>query len=131
MSYLDDLIARNPSLARSSAGATPAAADALRGIPPGMVQIVDTIENVIPTVEKITGLSRRDIFMALLKSGLRGGGVNSILNSLMGHQEKEAKFVKYVKTLAIWVPIALLLLGLSVIAIVAFAKFMIVVLGGL
>jgi len=98
------------------------------GMPPGMVQIVNSVEAFMPAVEKITGLTRRDIFLAVLKGGMRGQGFESILNTLMGHQEKEVKFVRYVKTLAIWVPIAILLFGIAIIAIVMFTKFLMVVL---
>jgi len=98
------------------------------GMPPGMAQIVNSVEAFMPAVEKITGLTRRDIFLAVLKGGLKGQGFESILNTLMGHQEKDVKFVKYVKVLAIWVPIAILLFGIAIVAIVMFTKFLMVVL---
>jgi hypothetical protein len=99
------------------------------GIPPGMAQIVNSVEMFMPAIEKITGLTRRDIFLAVLKGGMRGQSFESILNTLMGHQEKEVKFVRYVKTLAIWVPVAVLLFGLAMVSIIVFAKFLIVILG--
>ena len=99
------------------------------GMPPGMVQIVQSVNAFMPAIEQITGLTRRDIFLSLLKGGMKGQGFESILNTLMGHQEKEVKFVRYVKTLAIWVPVAVLLFGLAMVSIIIFAKFLIVILG--
>ena len=128
MSFQDRLRARNPNLYPPTA-ATPADAGApSAGMPPGMAQIVNSVEAFMPAVEKITGLTRRDIFLAVLKGGMRGQGFESILNTLMGHQEKEVKFVKYVKVLAIWVPVAILLFGIAIVAIVMFTKFLMVVL---
>lgn len=108
--------------------ADPAVGSPPGGMPPGMAQIVNSVEAFMPAVEKITGLTRRDIFLAVLKGGLKGQGFESILNTLMGHQEKDVKFVKYVKVLAIWVPIAILLFGIAIVAIVMFTKFLMVVL---
>ena len=98
-------------------------------MPQGMAQVVNSVESFMPAVEKITGLTRRDISLALLKGGLKGGSLDSILNTLMGKRETEVKFVRYVKTLAIWVPVAVFLFGLAVVGIILFAKFLIVVLG--
>jgi hypothetical protein len=99
------------------------------GMPPGVAQIVQSVNAFMPAIEQITGLTRRDIFLSLLKGGMKGQGFESILNTLMGHQEKEVKFVRYVKTLAIWVPVAVLLFGLAMVSIIVFAKFLIVILG--
>lgn len=109
----------------------PAAPEVTPGVemPPGVAQIVGSVDAFMPAIERITGLTRRDIFLALLKGGLKGGNLDSILNTLLGKQEKEVKFVRYVKTLAIWVPIAVLLFGLAMVSIIVFAKFLIVILG--
>lgn len=104
----------------------------LNQIPPGVATIADTVDQYIPVLERITGLTRRELFLQLLKTGLRGGNIENILNGLMGKQpEKDAKFVKYVKTLAIWVPVAVFLFGLAVVSVVIFAKVIISVVGGL
>jgi hypothetical protein len=122
MARISDLFQSPPAPAASEAPSAP-------GMPPGVAQIVQSVNAFMPAIEQITGLTRRDIFLSLLKGGMKGQGFESILNTLMGHQEKEVKFVKYVKVLAIWVPIAILLLGLSIVSIVLFTKFLIVVLG--
>jgi len=129
MSFRDFLMQRNPELYPPLVGETRIAGPAPQptGAPPALNQIAETVENIMPTIEKITGLSRRDIFMALLKTGLKGGGIDSILNALMGKQEKEVKFVRYVKTLAIWVPVAIFLLGIAIASVVLFVKLLLMV----
>lgn len=133
MTFRDYLKARNPELYPEAPATIPAdpvmGASPAGGIPPGIVQVVNSVESFMPVVEKITGLTRRDISLAVLRGGLKGGNLDSILSTLMGKQEKEVKFVRYVKTLAIWVPVAVFLFGLAVVGIILFAKFLIVVLG--
>ena len=107
-------------------GAAPA------GIPPGAQQIVNTVNGFLPIIEQVTGLSRREIFLQLLKNGFKGGGIESLLNGLMGKTPTpEAKFIKYVKTLALWVPVALFLLGMSIVTVYAFLKLTVIMMGGL
>lgn len=93
--------------------------------PPVMIQnIANTVDQFMPALEQITGLTRREIFLHLLKTGLKGGTFESMISGLLGQAapQTDAKFVRYVKTLAVWVPVAILLLGLSVVTVIAFAK---------
>jgi hypothetical protein len=94
--------------------------------PPMITNIANTVDAYMPALEQITGLTRREIFLHLLKTGLKGGSVESLVNGLIGGQapQTDAKFVRYVKTLAVWVPVSILLLGLSVVSVVVFAKFL-------
>ena len=75
------------------------------------------VDRFLPVIEQITGLSRREIFLHILKTGMRGGGVDSLINGLLGQQKPntDAKFVRYVKTLAIWVPVSV---GLFIVMVV-------------
>lgn len=76
-------------------------------IPEGLKQIGDTIETIMPMVERITGLNRKDIFLQLMKTGIKGGNLETFINGFLGKPPaQEAKFVRYVKTLAIWVPVS-------------------------
>lgn len=115
-----------PSAVATNDGAAPSQ------VPPGVQQFAGMLEAIMPTVEQITGLTRRDIFLQLLKTGFKGGGIESIINGLMGKQQQpDVKFVRYVKTLAIWVPVAVFLFGLAIVSIILFAKLIIMVMGGL
>jgi hypothetical protein len=68
----------------------------------------------------------------MMKSGVRGGNWLDVLTGLAGTKPTpEAKFIKYVKTLAIWVPVALFLLGMSIVAVYAFLKLTVLMMGGL
>jgi hypothetical protein len=102
------------------------------GMPIGSKQIVDTVNNFMPIIEQVTGLTRREIFLQMMKSGVRGGNWLDVLTGLAGTKPTpEAKFIKYVKTLAIWVPVALFLLGMSIVAVYAFLKLTVLMMGGL
>ncbi len=102
------------------------------GIPPGAQQIANTFNNFIPIIEQVTGLTRREIFLQMIKSGARGGNWLDVLTGLAGQKPTpEAKFIKYVKTLAIWVPVALFLLGMSIVAVYAFLKLTVMMMGGI
>jgi len=93
--------------------------------PPVVIQnIANTVNQFMPALEQITGLTRREIFLHLLKTGLKGGTFESMISGLLGQAapQTDAKFVRYVKTLAVWVPVAILLLGLSIVTVIAFAK---------
>lgn len=101
-------------------------------IPVGVQQFADMADRLLPAVEQMTGLSRREITLQLLKSGLRGNSLSGILDGLMGTKPApEPKFVKYVKVGAIWIPIAILLLGCSIVAVFAFFKLTMLVIGSL
>lgn len=102
------------------------------GMPIGSQQIVNTVNNFMPIIEQVTGLTRREIFLQMMKSGVRGGNWLDVLTGLAGQKPPaEAKFIKYVKTLAIWIPVALFLLGISIVAVYAFLKLTVLMIGGL
>lgn len=110
----------------------PVAGGSSPAVPPGLQQIADSVEGFIPVIEKMTGLSRRDISLQLLKTGFKGGGLMDIINGLQGRQQQpDVKFVRYVKTLAVWVPVAVLLFGLAIVGVIGFAKLVIYLMGGL
>jgi hypothetical protein len=127
MAFLDDLRARNPELFKDEPiEAAPA------GMPPGAQQIVNGVNSFMPVIERVTGLNRREIFLQLMKSGVKGGNLLDVLTGLAGNKPApEAKFVKYVKTLAIWVPVALGLTGFVVISLYILLKAASIMLGGL
>jgi hypothetical protein len=99
-------------------------------VPEGIRQLADGVQKFMPMIEQVTGLDRKTIFMQLLKTGSRGGGLVELINGLSGTKPApEAKFVKILKTAAIWVPVAILLTGLSLVGIVVFAKFLLMLVG--
>jgi len=101
-------------------------------IPAGAQQIANGVNAVMPMLEQISGLNRREISFQLLKGGLKGGSLESIFSGLAGNKpQPEAKFIKYVKTLAIWVPVAIFLLGISLVSILLFLKFSLLMIGGI
>jgi hypothetical protein len=94
--------------------------------------LVARLDPILTTAEQITGLSRREIFLQLLKAGMRGNGISGVLEGLLGQKPApEAKFIRYVKIIAIWVPVFIFLMGLSLIGVYVFAKFMLTMFGGL
>jgi hypothetical protein len=130
MVFKEELQKRYPEM---FAGETPELpAEQPGGMPPGAQQIANTFNNFIPIIEQVTGLTRREIFLQMIKSGARGGNWLDVLTGLAGQKPTpEAKFIKYVKTLAIWVPVALFLLGMSIVAVYAFLKLTVLMMGGL
>lgn len=103
------------------------------GIPPGAQQIIGTVNNFMPIIEQVTGLTRREIFIQMMKSGAKGGSWFDVFAGLVGTPKPapEAKFIKYVKTLAIWIPVALFLLGMSIVTVYAFLKLTVMMMGGI
>jgi len=99
-------------------------------IPVGVKQFTDGINNFMPVIEQVTGLTRREISLQLLKTGFKGGGIDSILSGLMGQKPApEAKFIKYVKTLALWVPVFIGLCGGVIIGLLLFTKMALAIIG--
>lgn len=132
MTFKDELRKRYPDLYPGEQIAPPAEQPAPGGMPPGAQQIAQTFNNFIPIIEQVTGLTRREIFLQMIKSGARGGNWLDVLTGLAGQKPApEAKFIKYVKTLAIWVPVALFLLGMSIVAVYAFLKLTVMMMGGI
>jgi hypothetical protein len=92
-------------------------------VPQVVKEMGDFVDAALPTIERITGLTRREITLQLLKTGLKGGGIEMLINGFMGKPPaQEVKFVRVVKTLAIWVPVFVFLLGLSGVGVILFAK---------
>jgi hypothetical protein len=101
-------------------------------LPEPMKKIADQIETFMPMIENLTGLKRHEIFLHLLKTGVRGGSIDSFINGLMGRAPApEAKFVRYVKTLALWGPLAFFLMGLAIMGLYFFTKLMVNVIGAM
>jgi len=101
-------------------------------VPAGIQQFTGMIDGIMPAIEQMTGLSRREIFLQLLKTGFKGGGLMDIINGLAGKQTPtDAKFVRYVKTLAVWVPVFVLLMGGAIVGVVGLAKLVIFLMGGI
>jgi hypothetical protein len=92
-------------------------------VPQAVKEFADFVEAALPTFERLTGYSRRELTGQALKVVLKGGGLESFLGGLMGKPPaQEVKFVRVVKTLAIWVPVFVFLLGLSGVGVILFAK---------
>ncbi len=86
---------------------------------------MDTVDKMMPAIERITGLQRRDIFLQLIKTGIRGGNLSNVIEGLLGQkQPPPSKFEKYVKTLCIWVPVAFILFGLGIVGLIALLKLL-------
>lgn len=102
-------------------------------VPAGVQEIANTVNQFIPVLEQVTGLTRRELFLHLMKTGLKGGGLDGLLQGLIGNNpiQKEMKFERIAKTIAIWVPIFVLLLGCSLVGVILFAKLLVHVLGAL
>jgi len=135
MAFIDELKQRNPELFTSegqSQIAQPGVPGAAPQLPIGAQQLASTIEAFMPMIEQTTGLTRREIFLQMLKTGSRGGGWLDVLTGLAGTKPApEAKFVKYVKTLAIWVPVAFGLTAGIVLGLFILLKAASIMLGGL
>jgi hypothetical protein len=114
----------------SPAAPGPAPAEAAP-VPAGVQQIGDMLNAAMPLIEQITGLNRREISIQVLRSGLKGGGLDGIIAGLTGQIKPiaEPKFITYVKTIAVWVPIGLLVLGFGFITLYAYAMFIVRVMG--
>ncbi len=95
-------------------------------VPEGLKKVGDQINAFMPVVEQITGLDRKTLFLQLMKTGLKGGSLDTLLNGLMGKPPApEAKFVRYVKTLALWGPLAFFLTGIAIVGLYFFTKMMV------
>jgi hypothetical protein len=100
-------------------------------VPVETTSIAQRIDPILTVVEQVTGLTRREIFLQVLKSGVRGNGISGLLDGLLGQKPApEAKFIRYVKIIAIWVPVFILLMGLSLVGVFVFGKFMLHMFGG-
>ncbi len=99
-------------------------------VPPGLQQIADSVDPVMKLLEQVTGLSRKELSLQLLKTGFKGGNIMDLINGLTGQKPApEAKFIKYVKTLSIWVPVGLGLAGFILITLILYLKFAMAVVG--
>lgn len=93
--------------------------------------IMERIDPILSTIEQVTGLTRREIFLQVLKSGVRGGGIGGLLEGLLGQKPApEAKLIRYVKIFALWFPAFVLLMGFVLISLIVFAKFTFAFVGG-
>ena len=108
------------------------AAAAAPEVPEGVKQFFGFIDAAMPMIEKTTGLNRKDIFLHILKTGFKGGGIDAFLKGFMDTPAaKEIKFVRVVKTLAIWVPVGLGLTCLVIICLYFFIRLMVYAMGAL
>jgi hypothetical protein len=94
---------------------------------PDLAALALRMDPMIATIEKLTGLTRRDIFLNILKSGVKGNGVSGFIDQMLGMSstQQNTKFDKMlaaVKTVAIWLPVFAFLSGLAVIGVVLLYK---------
>jgi hypothetical protein len=101
--------------------------------PEAVVRIGAQVKAVMPIIEDITGLSRRDITLALLKGTAKGGSVEGVINFLTGQQKTPPrdKFMDRIKALAIWGPVAFFGFGLAIFFLFFMMKIMVHMAGGL
>ena len=87
----------------------------------------------MPIAEEITGLSRKEITLALLKSGVKGGGLEAAIGFLTQSAKTPPRdrWLERLKTLAIWGPVALFGMGLAVFFLLLVMKIMVHMVGGL
>lgn len=130
MALADILRKRNPALYPEAQtpeqGGAVQVAQASPELMKGAKQIADVVEALMPSVEQITGLTRRDFFLALLKSGFKGN-MGNFVDTLMGRQpDKPSRFEKQIRIAAIWIPVGIgllvLLVGGAYIAVVLLLK---------
>jgi hypothetical protein len=101
-------------------------------VPIGVQQIFKGIDQFMPMIENATGLNRREIALNLMKTGIKGGSISSIFDSLLGQRPApEPKFIRYVKIGAVWIPIALFLTGCSIVGVFLVFKGAMLLLGAL
>jgi hypothetical protein len=98
---------------------------------PGTVAGIDTasvvqrLSGVMDAVEQITGVSKRELTLSLLKSGLKGNGIAGIVDGLLGQKPAPVgKFLTYTKHAVIWGLVALFFGGLILITLLWYARFM-------
>ena len=101
-------------------------------VPEGVKQIANSLEAVMPYIERITGLTRRDLSLQLLKTGLKGGNLESLINGLVGYKpQPEAKIIRYVKIFAFWVPAFVFLMCAALVGAFVLFKLAMVLVGSL
>jgi hypothetical protein len=101
-------------------------------IPEPAKNLFKTANAFMPYIEELTGMNRREITGHVLKIAVKGGNADGLIGALLGGKPApEPKFVKYLKTGAIWVPVAIFLTGASLVGLVLFAKLLIHLMGGL
>ena len=106
--------------------------DVPNGVSQIMSGIMNGIDRFVPAIEHFTGLTRREICLNLLKTGFKGGNISTLLDGLIGNKPApEPKFIRYVKIGAVWIPIAVFLMGLSLIGVFIVFKGAMILLGTL
>ena len=97
------------------------------------IQVADIavkLDPILSVVEQVTGLTRREIFLQLLKTGVKGGGIGDIIGGLMGAKPApQAKFLTYTKHIVIWGLVAVFFGGLILITMIGYAHLMTRLLG--
>jgi len=94
-------------------------------VPPGFQQVVDSLDSFMPGIEQITGLSRKELTLHLVKAGIKGGSIDSVLGGLMGKPPAaDVKIVRLIKTFAIWIPIGIGLIGFILVSLLIYTKFL-------
>lgn len=101
------------------------------GISPGVQQVINTVDGLMPMIEGVTGLTRREISLQLLKTGLKGGSWGTLFDGLIKQPEKMPKIALYAKTIVTWGLIALFFGGIALITLVLYARVITSILGGI
>lgn len=98
---------------------------------PILLNMAHTVDLYMPLLERMTGLTRRELVLQLMRSGLRGGGISSLVDSLMGAKPvPEPKLVRYVKIVALWVPVFIFLMGGAMVGVFVLYRLSAALLGG-
>lgn len=94
-------------------------------VPIGIQQMGNAVKSIMPMVEEITGLNRKEITLNLLKSGLKGNNIVDILTGLANPKPTpQAKIITMFKTAVVYVPLFVALMGGTVIFLVFLAKLL-------
>jgi len=110
---------------RAAGSAAPGAAP----LPKGLEQIMS---RVIPMVEKSTGKSVDELIMGGMKAAAMGKAEDYLKNLIPGLggseappiSKKPADFAYYCKTVGVWAPLLLLLLGTTIIILIGEYRLM-------
>jgi hypothetical protein len=94
-------------------------------VPIGIQQIGNSVKSLMPMIEDITGLNRKEITLTLLKSGFKGNNLVDVLLGLATPKPTpQAKIVTMFKTAVIYVPLFVALMGGTVIFLFFLAKLL-------
>lgn len=93
-------------------------------------RVLQTVKQYMPLIEEITGIQRRELFIPVLKIGLRGK-FDGLLDSLGAGKPSapalpEMRIIKIGKFVVLWGSLAVFLFGAAIIGLLALSRILLV-----